>query len=751
MGLSAGLNYLEAGQLKLNAEHFPLPCSLRELVLQRYGDQAGTTTDDPILPPDELLAYLKNTDGYDTTPLAAVLIQTEAIGDPAVPSPEQTAILQWLDAALQHWEQHFPLEEPLGSQLRPLKSLAAALAVSDPDFLRPGTHPLHQLLDTLQDRAIGWHPQLGRAGQALEQQFAQTISNALDWFDDQTTDLTTICSALTDAAERDQVRAQRMTQRVIETERGRVKTADAKLQAARMINAALEKFPAPEEIGEFLKGHWYTSAQLVLLKFGADSEAWQEMSATTETLLDSLQSTEAESESRRQYIFEVVTQLPKDMRRWLLSLHHDTDAVNDAMGQVEFAHLRVLRRQAMELKHIDPLATENGTPAAAGHCDALDNIETGQWFRVDRGSGEPLRVQLVLRIEPEQQLVFTNQAGIKVLQQSFQDFAGLINQNQVIPLDSGATFSLSLATAAGLESTEELEALSSDAALQTQREQEEVQRLERESEAALRLQQKQKEAERLQREQEEAQRLQREREETERLQREQEEAQRLQREREEAERLQREQEEAQRLQREREETERLQREQEEAQRLQREQEQAQRLQREREEAERLQREQEEARQLEREREEAQRLLEEEAEKQARIEAYRRNKEEKMLQQTFVPEDYQNPRGEATATAGSESPAQLSDKQETRAEEEAALTIPMGAWLGFHDGDTPLMAKLAVHDREQDNYIFVNRDGIKMRQLSKQELIKLMEFGLVDILQTNSRFREHSNRPEGQGD
>ena len=728
MGLSAGLNYLEAGQLKLNAEHLPLPCSLRELVLQRYGDQAGASTDDPVLPPDELLAYLKNTDGYDTTPLAAVLIQTEAIGDPAVPSPEQTAILHWLDAALQHWERHFPLEEPLASQLRPLKSLAAALAVSDPDFLRPGTHPFHQLLDTLQDRAIGWHPQLGRAGQALEQQFDQTIGNALDWFEDQTTDLTAICNALTDAAERDQVRAQRMTQRVIETERGRVKTAEAKLQAARMINAALEKFPAPEEIGEFLKGHWYTSAQLVLLKFGADSEAWQEMSATTETLLDSLQSAEEESESRRQYIFEVVTQLPKDMRRWLLSLHHDTDAVNDAMGQVEFAHLRVLRRQAMELKHIDPLTTENGSPAAAGHFDVLDNIETGQWFRVDRGSGEPLRVQLVLKTEPEQQLLFTNQAGIKVLQQSFQDFAGLINQNQVIPLDSGATFSLSLATAAGLESTGELEALSSDAALQTQREQEEVQRLERESEAALRLQQKQEEAKQLEHEREEAQRLQREQEEA-------------QREHEEAERLQREQEEARQLEREREEAERLQREQEEAWQLERE----------REEAERLQREQEEALQLEREREEAQRLLEEEAEKQARIEAYRRNKEEKMLQQTFVPEEYQIPRGEATEAVGSESPAQLSDTQETGAEEEAALTIPMGAWLGFHDGDTPLMAKLAVHDREQDNYIFVNRDGIKMRQLSKQELIKLMEFGLVDILQTNSRFREHSNRPEGQGD
>ena len=71
----------------------------------------------------------------------------------------------------------------------------------------------------------------------------------------------------------------------------------------------------------------------------------------------------------------------------------------------------------------------------------------------------------------------------------------------------------------------------------------------------------------------------------------------------------------------------------------------------------------------------------------------------------------------------------------------ALDLPMGAWLGFHDGDTPLMAKLAVHDRQRDNYIFVNREGIKMRELSKRMLLKLMDDGLVDILQTSSNFRD----------
>ena len=74
-------------------------------------------------------------------------------------------------------------------------------------------------------------------------------------------------------------------------------------------------------------------------------------------------------------------------------------------------------------------------------------------------------------------------------------------------------------------------------------------------------------------------------------------------------------------------------------------------------------------------------------------------------------------------------------------EEAEIQLTMGSWLGFHDGDTPLMAKLAVHDREQDCYIFVNREGIKMRSLNKKELLNLIEKNLVDILEARSNFRE----------
>ena len=66
-------------------------------------------------------------------------------------------------------------------------------------------------------------------------------------------------------------------------------------------------------------------------------------------------------------------------------------------------------------------------------------------------------------------------------------------------------------------------------------------------------------------------------------------------------------------------------------------------------------------------------------------------------------------------------------------------------MGFHDGEMPLLAKLAVHDRELDRYIFVNRNGIKMRQLNREELQKLIDQSLVDVLDTRSSFRDEIAR------
>jgi hypothetical protein len=599
---------LEVKPLKLTAEHFPLPCSLLEPVIERYAE-AQTQTQAMEMEMGELLGYLRNAPDLSLTPLQSLLAQTDSIGDPALPGVKQSAILQWLGDTFEVWEQQYPLDSCLRLELRRLKPLAACLAVTEPKFMVPGAHPLHRILDSLQQGAVGWQTSLGRAGQSAQKQISNAVEDALTWFEDNETDLEAVCSRVLEASKRDQARASRMTQRMIETEQGKAKTTEVRRVAAQQINAALEELQSPAIIGEFLKGPWYDSAQLVLLKFGIESAQWTQMSATTRTLLDSVQFTgddadlEVEGDAeRRQRLFELLSQLPRELKRWLLSLQHDGDAVEHAIGMVEYAHMQILRKQPLELESIQLMPVPGSGKSEAAKQE-LASIETGQWFSIDLGGDEPKRVKLVLRMDDGGELLFANLAGIKVLQTSLEDMAQLVNEGKVNTLDSEASFSLSLARTAGFNNTDDLGALG-----------ETVQDL---ADLVEPEEQEEQEAEALQREWDEAQRLQQKRQEAQGL-------------------------------------------------------------------------------------------------------------------------------EATTEAD------LTGQQNPNPEPEAAV-LPTGAWLGFHDGETPLLAKLAVHDREMDHYIFVNRNGIKMRQLNREELLKLIDQSLVDILETRSSFRDEISRVKQQSE
>jgi hypothetical protein len=76
-----------------------------------------------------------------------------------------------------------------------------------------------------------------------------------------------------------------------------------------------------------------------------------------------------------------------------------------------------------------------------------------------------------------------------------------------------------------------------------------------------------------------------------------------------------------------------------------------------------------------------------------------------------------------------------------------LTLPSGTWLGFRDGDEAVLARLAVYDRERNHYTFVDRYGVKLRQLTGRELLLLFARGVTDILETRPTFRDEVRRAQ----
>jgi hypothetical protein len=147
----------------------------------------------------------------------------------------------------------------------------------------------------------------------------------------------------------------------------------------------------------------------------------------------------------------------------------------------------------------------------------------------------------------------------------------------------------------------------------------------------------------------------------------------------------------------------------------------------------------EAKRLHREYKKAEQLKREQLE-QERLQLVREREETKRLQekwtnisrQFFERTEAERQLPEQTKTGGAEEQA-----------EGAELNIPRCTWLGFRDGDGEelILARLAVYNRQKNDYIFVDRHGMKVRQLSAKELLIIMTRGLTDILEARSRFKD----------
>lgn len=625
---------LEAKHLKPHQEQFPLSRSLHNAVLERYAP--AHSADEVGLALDEIFEYLKKIDNFELPTLAAIEEQTEAIGDPGLPNGEQMALINWLDAAFSHWETQFPIEEPLASEFKKMRPVAIALAIADPTFSTPGAHSFHLIMDTIGLSLVGWQSRLGRASQNMARTARDTTAKSVALLGGDVNELQSVYEEVSSKIAKDRGRAHRMSLRIVESELGHLKTVHAKDQAAQMINAVLQRYQMPVNIGTFVTGPWFESSQLVLLRYGTKSTQWAGMKKTTEDLLNSLQPhafTETETDAQhsyRQLIFEAIANLPKEIKRYLLSLQHDEGAVSEALSVIELVHMSVLRRTELELVTIDPLAEDVRTtePEDTETQDIISNLGVGQWFLLkDTGDGA-LRVQLALKIEDQKQLLFTNHAGLRERKENYADFAAMLSSGVSIPLVYENSFSRSLLHV--VEGSTEEDVYSPADVVPNEAEERSVEQ-ERDQD-----QQKQRQSQR-------------------------------------------------------ERDEQFLHEQAETQRKLREQAEAKRLQREREAAE-----------------------------QFRQEEYLHRKRERERKRS-----------------------RLEDTRPPEATNE--FKLPIGAWIGFHDGDSPLMAKLATYDAEQDNYLFVDREGKKLREVSGEEMSKLMGQSLVEFLQTRSTFREDVHR------
>jgi flagellar biosynthesis GTPase FlhF len=302
--------------------------------------------------------------------------------------------------------------------------LFAALATLDPaQWAAAPAHDVWRVLALVQHSGVGYQPELGRAGEKilLELGSAAQLAASDGW------------AAATAALEgwwtQEQQRLGRLEQRLVDTERGQLRTRRAQQVAARLLNQNMAGRSFAREVVEYLQREWFQELQWALLQFGVDSEQWQRRAQLTERLVASLQPPGDDDEARQQ-LYALIPDVGAELAALLDERAHDRGILEQQLALIEAQHLLLLRGQEPPGADFQLIANNDPwlstTTISASLLQRVTVLEPGSWFALRDGDGE-LRIKLALKLDDSTQLLFVNRLGVKALQKSFEEFAYLLS------------------------------------------------------------------------------------------------------------------------------------------------------------------------------------------------------------------------------------------------------------------------------------------------------------------------------------
>lgn len=306
-----------------------------------------------------------------------------------------------------------PLFHPqLAEQLLAASGALLAAALPQDGWLLRRSHPLHSVLAQIEIMAAGWYPELPRA--------ADTATLLAGWLRRTEPDMTEIERWMAEFS----TRQQKVASRVAEGESGALRLDYARQTAARLLNRQLAGRALPDFIGASVSEHWSAAFQWTLLHHGERSPLWQKLVRGFGLLVWSLQPEAAEEEQRNK-LTRVVSQVRTELLPLLDDVIADEQVRERLSEQLEVAFLCQLHNRQMDYQTVPPVPGGNllddaGVGVSQDFLAEVTAVKSGDWF-VETGSGR--RLQLLVKLDEYQQVLFGNQLGMKLITASFEEFA----------------------------------------------------------------------------------------------------------------------------------------------------------------------------------------------------------------------------------------------------------------------------------------------------------------------------------------
>ncbi|MFL0796844.1 MAG: DUF1631 domain-containing protein [Cellvibrionaceae bacterium] len=251
-----------------------------------------------------------------------------------------------------------PIKQLLGRLQLPL----IRVALADKGFFDKDGHPARRLLNEMANMALGWEKEEDLA----EDKFYQTVQGVVEsiashegedaeFYTQQLNDLMAFST-------REQRRAQVMERRLLDAERGKAQSQEARNVVNIEIEGVLLDATLPEDGESILREAWANVMFLQYLREGPESKAWESTIKTARELVVSLQPPQNREE--RQKLIKLIPGLLKQLRTGLEEISFNPFDMKELFEKLEKLHLTNLRAPLPEKAPVAEKVTsiEQATP-----------------------------------------------------------------------------------------------------------------------------------------------------------------------------------------------------------------------------------------------------------------------------------------------------------------------------------------------------------------------------------------------------
>lgn len=384
----------------------------------------------PTINPDSLIATLKQ---LQANPDLSLLEAAQLHADHSESLNRQSyAMIRFVDQLYDNYFDSNQLHPVINQQLKQLRPAAVISLLNKKlpwsDNLNPA-----KVLPLIVRHTIGWQPELGRAAQRYLDSLKGPIEQLAEA--DTAEQLSTAVKRLSDFYNAEQQRIKKLEQRLVDSEIGALQAKHAQQHSARSLNQLMAGKKLPASITSLLQHRWREFLQLTIINHGINSEPWHRLFSLTERLIASFQPVADDPhQSRDKAIIELTTELAEELKPFA----HHSDPLNQELAVIEQEHMHILKGLVPQYAGFELI--DNSNPLLSSQLsisrqllNKVTTLEPGQWFFY-RLEGHTKRIKLVLKIDREQQLLFTSFIGVKSEQFSFEEFAYLLSSQIVIPV-----------------------------------------------------------------------------------------------------------------------------------------------------------------------------------------------------------------------------------------------------------------------------------------------------------------------------